>query len=237
MYYIYLIVNKVNGKTYVGQRKSSKEWYDDSYMGSGKLLKKAKQKYGIENFEKFLIQYCYSKEETDKAEKFWIAEYRSRGKAEYNISDGGYYSPSFKGHHHSEESKAKCRASVLKTFELNNTRQKLSEARRGVPKSEEHKVAIGNALRGKPKSEEHRQHCKEAQRKYFETHEGTFKGKHHSEESKEKNRLAHLGKPSRNKGKKLGPNGTHWYNNGEVNVKAKKCPEGFVKGRLYIWQK
>ena len=237
MYYIYLIVNKVNGKTYVGQRKSSKEWYDDSYMGSGKRLRLAKQKYGIENFEKFLIQYCYSKEETDKAERFWIAEYRSRGKAEYNISDGGYYSTSFKGHHHSEESKAKCRASILKTFELNNTRQKLSEARRGVPKSEEHKVAIGNALRGKPKSEEHRQHCKEAQRKYFETHEGTFKGKHHSEESKEKNRLAHLGKPSRNKGKKLGPNGTHWYNNGEINVKAKECPEGFVKGRLYIWQK
>ena len=237
MYYIYLIVNKVNGKTYVGQRKSSKEWYKDSYMGSGKLLKKAKLKYGIENFEKFLIQYCYSKEETDKAEKFWIAEYRNRGKAEYNIADGGHCSPSFRGHHHSEESKTKCSKSVLKTYELNNTRQKLSEMRKGVPKSEEHKADIGNALRGKPKSEEHRQHCKEAQQKYFETHEGTFKGKHHSEESKEKNRLAHLGKPSWNKGKKLGSNGTHWYNNGEINVKAKECPEGFVKCRLYIWQK
>lgn len=30
-------------------------------------------------------------------------------------------------------------------------------------------------------------------------------------------------------------NGTHWYNNGEVNIKAKECPEGFVKGRL-TWQ-
>lgn len=237
MYYVYLILNKVNGKTYVGQRKSSKEWNNDSYMGSGKLLKLAKKKYGIKNFEKFLIQHCCSKEETDKAEKFWIAEYRSRGKAEYNIADGGCCSPSFKGKHHSEESKAKCRASVLKTYELNNTRQKLSEMRRSVPKSKEHKAAIGRALRGKTLGEEHRQHCKEAQQKYFETHEGTFKGKHHSEESKEKNRLAHLGKPSWNKGKKLGSNGTHWYNNGKINVKAKECPEGFVKGRLYIWQK
>ena len=76
----------------------------------------------------------------------------------------------------------------------------------------------------------HLSYCKEAQRKYFETHEGTFKGKHHSEETKK-------GKPSWNKGKKLGHNGTHWYNNGEINVKAKECPEGFVKGRLYIWQK
>ena len=89
MYYIYLIVNSINGKTYVGQRKSSKEWYEDKYMGSGTLLKKAKQKYRIENFEKFLIQYCYSKEETNRAEIFWIAEYRSRGKAEYNLANGG----------------------------------------------------------------------------------------------------------------------------------------------------
>lgn len=39
MYYIYLIVNKVNGKTYVGQRESSKQWYEDKYMGSGKERK------------------------------------------------------------------------------------------------------------------------------------------------------------------------------------------------------
>lgn len=64
-------------------------WHEDKYMGSGKHLRLAKQKYGIENFEKFLIQHCYSKEETDKAERFWIAEYRRRGKAEYNIADGG----------------------------------------------------------------------------------------------------------------------------------------------------
>lgn len=80
MYYIYRITNKVNGKTYIGQHKYKK--LNDSYMGSGVYLKAAKKKYGIENFEKFLIQYCYSKEETDKAERFWIAEYRRRGKAE-----------------------------------------------------------------------------------------------------------------------------------------------------------
>ena len=236
MYYIYLIVNKVNGKTYVGQRKSSKLCHLDSYMGSGKRLRLAKQKYGIENFEKFLIQYCYSKEETGKAEKFWIAEYRSRGKAEYNIADGGQ-GGGFKGHYHSEETRQKISNALKEAFKSEEVKQKLSKSRKGKRFSEEHKAAIGNALRGKSKSEEHRQHCKEAQQKYFETHEGTFKGKHHSEESKEKNRLAHLGKPSWNKGLKLGSNGTHWYNNGEINVKAKECPEGFVKGRLNAWQK
>lgn len=168
MYYIYLIVNKLNGKTYVGQRKSSKEWYEDKYMGSGKLLYRAKQKYGIENFEKFLIQYCYSKEQTDKAEKFWIAEYRKRGKAEYNIADGGDggktlpHGPN-KGKHFSEETKRKLseahkgRVSNRKGCKLSDeTKRKLSEAHkgkhynRGKHLSEEHKRKMSEALKGRP---------------------------------------------------------------------------------------
>ena len=150
MYYIYLIVNKVNGKTYVGQRKSSKEWYDDSYMGSGKRLRLAKQKYGIENFEKFLIQHCYSKEETDKAEKFWIAEYRSRGKAEYNIADGGQ-GGGFKGKRHSEETKRKTSESCKEAFKSEVVRQKLSKAHKGKCFSDEYKQNLSESLKGKNK--------------------------------------------------------------------------------------
>ena len=161
MHYIYLIVNNVNGKTYVGQRKSSKEWYEDKYMGSGIHLKYAQNKYGIENFEKFLIQYCYSKEEANKAEKFWIAEYRRRGKAEYNIADGGQgnlsnavynrISEALKGHTVSEE-----------------TKRKISESMKGKnkdkskPLSEEHKRKISEALKGKRFSEEHKRNVSEA---------------------------------------------------------------------------
>lgn len=100
--YIYLILNKVNGKTYIGQRKS-KNW-KDSYMGSGQWLKSAKLKYGIENFEKFLIQYVETPDEANKAEVFWIEYYRKLGKAEYNIADGGVGISPMKGKHHSEES-------------------------------------------------------------------------------------------------------------------------------------
>ena len=236
MYYIYLIVNKVNGKTYVGQRKSSKEWYNDGYMGSGKLLKPAKKKYGIENFEKFLIQYCYSQEETDKAEKFWIAEYRSRGKAEYNIADGGQ-GGGFKGKRHSEETKRKLSESLKEAFKSEAVRQKLSDSLKGKRFSEEHKQNLSESLKGKNKGK----HRTDEQRKRMSEAEkgenNPFYGKHHSDESKRRISEAKKGKPSWNKGEKLGSNGTHWYNNGEVNVKAKECPEGFVKGRLYIWQK
>ena len=88
--YIYLIVNKIDGKTYVGKHKLyNKKWNEDGYMGSGVEVKPAQEKYGIENFEKFLITWTYSEEDACEKEKFWIAEYRRRGKAEYNIADGG----------------------------------------------------------------------------------------------------------------------------------------------------
>ena len=236
MYYIYLIVNKVNGKTYVGQRKSSKECYKDNYMGSGKLLKKAKKKYGIENFEKFLIQYCYSKEETDKAEKLWITEYRSRGKAEYNIADGGQ-GGGFKGRHHSEETKRKISESNKVAFKSEVVKQKLSKAHKGKCFSDEHKQNLSEANKGKNKG---KHHSEEAKRKISDSMKGDknpFYGKRHTEETKRKISESKKGKPSLNKGKKLGSNGTHWYNNGKINVRAKDCPEGFVKGRLYIWQR
>ena len=48
MYYIYRITNLINGKTYIGQHKY--EELNEYYKGSGKHLKRAQQKYGIENW-------------------------------------------------------------------------------------------------------------------------------------------------------------------------------------------
>ena len=51
------------------------------------------------------------------------------------------------------------------------------------------------------------------------------KGKHLSEETRTKMSEAHKGK--------MNPTfGTRWYNNGVICVRAKTCPEGFVKGRI-----
>ena len=54
---------------------------------------------------------------------------------------------------------------------------------------------------------------------------GWNKGIPQSEEAKKKNSEAHKGKPSWSKG-------LSWFNNGTITVRAKSCPEGFVKGRL-----
>lgn len=102
MYYIYRIINNINGKTYIGQHKYND--INDSYMGSGTLLKKAKEKYGIENFSKeILYSEIKTREEADKIEIQTIKEERENGNGEYNITDGG---EGFRGRH-TEESKRK----------------------------------------------------------------------------------------------------------------------------------
>ena len=242
MYYIYRITNKINGKTYIGQHKYKK--LNDSYMGSGIHLKSAQKKYGMENFTKEIlysrIQY---KETADDMERFAIAKERAVGKAEYNIADGGY-GGGFKGRKHSDETKRKISYASKGKPKSEEAKRKMSETNKGKHLSNEtrRKISEGNkgennAMYGKHHTEEAKRKMSEAQQKYFETHEGTFKGKHHTEETKRKLSEVKKGKPSWNKGLKLGTNGTHWYNNGKINVKAKECPEGFVKGRLYIWQK
>lgn len=91
IYYIYLIQNMVNGKTYIGQRKcpKNKTPETDYYMGSGVYLRSAKKKWGIKNFKKSILEVCETKDEADFLEKRYIRFYRLAGWAEYNIASGG----------------------------------------------------------------------------------------------------------------------------------------------------
>lgn len=150
MYYIYIITNNINGKTYIGQHKYKN--LDDDYIGSGVLLAKAKKKYGIENFTKEImysnIQY---KETADDVERFAIAKERALGKAEYNIANGG---EGYDGQR-SEETKMKMseahKGKKRKPFS-EETKRKLSEAQKGKKRklhSEETKKKISEAMKGR----------------------------------------------------------------------------------------
>lgn len=86
--YIYRITNLINGKTYIGQHQYKK--IDDKYMGSGTYLKRAKKKYGLENFQKTIICHSIScKRTTNVIEKLFIKRERQLGKGEYNSTSGG----------------------------------------------------------------------------------------------------------------------------------------------------
>lgn len=50
--FIYITTNLINGKKYIGKRKCTFNEYDDSYLGSGKLLLQAVEKYGKSNFSR-----------------------------------------------------------------------------------------------------------------------------------------------------------------------------------------
>ena len=88
MHYIYRIINKINGKTYIGQHKYKK--LNDNYMGSGKLIIKAIKKYGIENFKKEILEFNIPNVDlANDWEQMYILFERAKGKAEYNIANGG----------------------------------------------------------------------------------------------------------------------------------------------------
>lgn len=108
-------------------------------MGSEYLLHQAFEKYGIENFSKSILAVTETKESINILEKFFISLYRSEGKAEYNIADGGQIS-----------------LSGDRASEINN---KISKAHLGKHLSEEarKRMSMGQKLRWKRiKENEHK---------------------------------------------------------------------------------
>ena len=81
---IYKTTNLVNGKIYIGQDSKN----NADYLGSGLILSRAINKYGIENFKKTVIETCDTKKELNECEIYWIDKL-SATTIGYNIALGG----------------------------------------------------------------------------------------------------------------------------------------------------
>ena len=86
--FIYVTVNKINGKKYIGQHTK----WNENYLGSGVYLNRSINKYGKENFQRYIIDLAKTQEELNEKETWYINEGFSLNVAKssnwYNIKDG-----------------------------------------------------------------------------------------------------------------------------------------------------
>lgn len=217
-YTVYKTVNKENGKCYIGKHITDNPY--DGYLGSGKYLKRAIKKYGIENFSKFVLYIFDNKEDMDNKEKELVnGEYLKEDT--YNLKLGGTGGWDYVNENgfakNSEHGilgalRYKKRLGIDDEFKKEHIQRWQKKVINGWCKSndpeivEKRKQIAGNA----------------------------FKGKHHSEETKSKMSKIHKGKHI---GDKNSQYNTCWIYNDKESIKIKKenldeyLKQGWIIGR------
>jgi len=159
-HYLYKITNNINGKIYVGVH--STEDMNDGYMGSGDLILKAIDKYGVDNLNKDILFQFDDRESAFMCESEIVDDEFVRRKDTYNLNVGGNAPPSARGRTPWNK------GSVMP----DGVKNKISESVKGV----------NNHFYGKS-------HTDESRRKMSDSHKGEIpwnRGIPHSEESRKK---------------------------------------------------
>ena len=217
MYYlIYKTTNIINGKYYIGKHKTQD--LDDGYLGSGKLLKRAIEKYGIQNFIKEILLECSSEKEMDLAEKILVVP----DSTNYNLCEGGKGGWSYvnnKGLQISGGIKGGYIGGKIYSEKLKNDKVFYDRI------CEINKNKIQNVWNNISDIEKN---------KRLYNFKYSFLGRKHSEKTKKKLSLVHQGK---HQGSKNSQYGTMWITNGVQNKKIPKndldkwLSQGYTKGR------
>lgn len=217
MYYtVYKTTNKINGKIYIGSHKTKN--LNDNYLGSGKYLKHAIEKYGINSFTKEILfvfdtaDQMYAKEAELVNEDF-LSEQNT-----YNLKVGGFGgfdylnawkdNPTHSNEHMSLMSKlgAPARnAERIERFSNNAYRQEWGDTSKRNQLQQYDKGRVPGML-----------------------------GKTHSVDTKRKISIANSQKQQGNKNSQFG---TLWITDGSSNKKINKTldiPPGWYRGRTNI---
>ena len=196
---IYVRLNLINGKKYVGQATNlevrQKTWKNLNKPYAGPAINAARAKYGIDNFGFEILKECKD-DELDYWEKYYIKELNTKAPYGYNLTEGG---GGMSGYTLSEETRKKLSEWNKGKKLSEETKQKISEWKKGKTTwnkgkklSEETKKKMSEAQKGKKLSEETRKKMSEAQ-----------KGKKFSEETRIKMSEAQKGEKHWNYGKHL----------------------------------
>ena len=220
-YFTYKITNTLNNRYYLGCHKTSD--INDGYMGSGKVIRHAIEKYGLENFTKEILEYFDTSEEMYIGESLLITEETLSDPLIYNLKLGGSGSFDYVHKHrlnHTPESTKKRSESLKRTF------------------SQMDLTGENNGFFGKKHSEKTKKLQSEIRKEWLleNEHPKGMLGKKHSEESRkrtsEKCKLngSLIGKT----GLDHPAGGTKWYNNGVKHLRSDIHPgEGWIEGRMF----
>jgi group I intron endonuclease len=126
-YIVYKTINLINSKFYVGVHKISHK--KDTYLGSGKLLKKAIKKYGKENFVRETLYSFNSESKAYKKEKELVNLEFVQDKNTYNVTEGGNIPPkaTLQSTNKALETKVKKYGSKMGTLHTDEIRAKVLE--------------------------------------------------------------------------------------------------------------
>lgn len=151
-YTVYKHTNKTNGKVYIGitRQKSYQRWkggkgYKPKNVGTTSYIYNAIQKYGWNNFTHDILFTELTKEEAEQKEIELIAKYKSNQREfGYNLDKGGNSVGKM-----SDETIQKL-INIHKDKEANAERyRKISESKKGMKFSDEHKLHLSQAKKGK----------------------------------------------------------------------------------------
>jgi hypothetical protein len=88
---VYCVENLINHKCYVGAHVTSN--VNDDYLGSGKLINRAIEKYGRENFRKSIVGFGLDEIDMYRIEAEFVSERICDDRRFYNLTPGGKIPP------------------------------------------------------------------------------------------------------------------------------------------------
>lgn len=210
-YTIYKVTNKINGKVYIGCHKT--ENLDDNYMGSGKILKRAIQKYGIENFQKEILEVFDNPEDMFKMEARLVTESFVKDSNNYNLKKGGEGGFDYINQNDLNSGKIYQASNITYEHRLQSLSTRREKLRKDKDYRQKHLAIRRKIAKSNPNFYRHMQ------------------GKKHTEETKAK-----IGEANKQMtGQKNSQYGTMWITDGLVSKKILKdneIPDGWVPGRI-----
>lgn len=217
--YVYKITCLVNGKVYVGSKRSN-VFIEDYWSSScNEEYWNDLKNFGKENFKREVLYWAKNKldlEETEK--KYILSENALASKGGYNLC-----------------------ITWKRVDWTEKQRKKHSEKKKIVMQSEQYKLHMSEALKKSEKvkrcknSEEYKKKLSEARKKWYADPKNYKKQIMSLEDTKEKRNEAQRNSKKARKhilelNQKL--KNMKWFNNGIINKRALTCPKGFVEGLL-----